>query len=164
MRRRLSLFVFVLFVSSIAAPAPATASGPRPFRGRVTAQWDNIYEALPLSLGGIGLAHFAGGGPVTHMGNTMQVGSLTLEEPIGPGVFPGSGTVTITAANGDSLTFDYVGVLYAATGEGIGSFTFTGGSGRFAGATGGGSFHAQIDLSYPVDQPMTVDLDGQVSY
>lgn len=72
----------------------------------------------------------------------------------------GYGSVTITAANGDSVRFDHVGVLNAATGEGTGMFSFTGGTGRFAGVTGEGTFDAHIDLSVPSEQPMTVTLDG----
>ena len=98
------------------------------------------------------------------MGNTKQKGTLVLEAPIAPGLFPGSGSVTITAANGDKVSFDYVGLLDALTGEGFGTFTFTGGTGRFAGATGGGTFNALIDLSVPTDQPMNVVLEGTISY
>jgi hypothetical protein len=141
-----------------ANPSPA-GPPPLPFQGRVTAVWDNIFLALVDPP-----ATFTGGGPVTHMGNTRQAGSLVLEAPIGPGVFPGYGSVTITAANGDKVMFDYVGVLDALTGEGVGTFTFTGGTGRFAGATGGGTFDAQIDVSKPANQPMTVVLDGKISY
>jgi hypothetical protein len=54
--------------------------------------------------------------------------------------------------------------LNALTGEGIGSFTFTGGTGRFEGVTGQGTFDALIDLSLPTAQPMTVTLDGEISY
>ena len=55
-------------------------------------------------------------------------------------------------------------MLFAATGEGIGTFTFSGGTGRFATATGEGNFYALIDLSISADQPMTVVLDGTISY
>ena len=72
--------------------------------------------------------------------------------------------MTITAANGDQLTFDYEGFLYALTGEGIGTFTFSGGTGRFAHAAGGGTFYALIDTSLPDHQPMTVVLDGTIDY
>ena len=64
----------------------------------------------------------------------------------------------------DSVSFDYEGLLNAVTGEGSGTFTFTGGTGRFAGATGGGTFDALIDLSFATEQPMTVTLDGTISY
>jgi hypothetical protein len=135
------------------------ASAVRPFKGNVTATWDNIFLALVAPP-----AHFAGGGPVTHMGMTTQAGTLVLEAPIAPGVFPGHGSVTITAANGDTVSFDYVGLLFADTGEGVGTFTFTGGTGRFAHVSGSGTFDAQIDLSLPDHQPMTVVLDGRISF
>jgi hypothetical protein len=79
-------------------------------------------------------------------------------------MFPGFGSVTIVAANGDSVSFDYVGVLDALTGEGTGSFTFTTGTGRFADVSGQGTFDALIDLSFPTGQPMTVTLEGNISY
>jgi hypothetical protein len=130
-----------------------------PFKGRVSAVWDNIFLGLVAPP-----ATFVGSGLVTHMGLTKQTGDLVLEPTIVPGVFSGSGAVTITAANGDILTFDYEGLLYAATGEGIGTFTFTGGTGKFANATGDGTFYALIDLSLPVNQPITVILDGTINY
>jgi hypothetical protein len=98
------------------------------------------------------------------MGNTKQRGTLTLEAPIAPNLYPGFGSVTITAANGDQLSFDYVGILNAGTGQGTGIFAFTGGTGRFARATGGGFFDASIDLSFATEQPMTVVLDGVISF
>lgn len=164
MSRRSSLIASVLIVTSFAVPVPTTAGSPRPFKARVTAQWDNVFAALPPTFGGAGLANFLGSGQVTHLGKAGQAGSLTLEEPVGPGIFPGSGSVTMTAANGDTLTFDFVGYLHAATGEGIGTFNFTGGTGRFAGASGSGDFYALIDLSQPVAQGMSVVLDGHIRY
>ena len=161
---RLSLLAYSLLVMSVTFPSPASAENPRPFKARVTAQWDNIFAALPPTLEGAGLANFLGTGQVTHLGKAGQAGSLTLEEPDDTGAFPGSGSVTMTAANGDTLTFDYVGYLNPATGEGIGTFKFTGGTGRFANASGCGTFDALIDVSQPVAQAMSVVLDGQISY
>jgi len=157
-RRSARLLALCLLVVFGAAAPPAVAE-ERPFAGRVAATWDNIFDGLFAPP-----ATFAGGGPVTHMGLTQQQGTLVLEAPIADGVFPGYGSVTITAANGDQLTFDYVGLLFAATGEGVGTFTFTGGTGRFANATGGGTFDALIDLSLPADQPMTVVLSGKIDF
>ena len=152
-------YVGALVVALAVAVSPTSAGDSLPFNGRVTATWDNIFNALLAPP-----ASFTGGGPVTHMGKTKQSGTLVLEAPIAPGIFPGSGSVTITAANGDQLSFDYVGFLNAVTGEGTGIFSFTGGTGRFAGATGGGSFDALIDLTFATEQPMTVVLDGKISY
>ena len=62
------------------------------------------------------------------------------------------------AGNCDELVLD------ALTGEGTGTFTFTTGTGRFADVSGQGTFDALIDLSFPTAQPMTVTLDGRISY
>jgi hypothetical protein len=131
-----------------AGVSPAGDNKPRPFHGNVTAVWDNIFNGLVAP----------------HMGNTTQTGTLYLGPPDESLMFPGYGSVTIVAANGDTVTFDYEGELDGLTGEGTGTFTFTGGTGRFAGATGHGTFDAHIDLSLPTEQPMTVTLDGNISY
>jgi hypothetical protein len=161
MMHRTGLFALALALclGLIASNSSAGGDHPRPFHGNVTAAWDNIFDGLFAPP-----ANFLGGGPVTHMGNTTQTGTLTLLAPIAPGMFPGFGSVTIVAANGDSVSFDYVGVLDALTGEGTGSFTFTSGTGRFADVSGQGTFDALIDLSFPTAQPMKVTLDGRISY
>jgi hypothetical protein len=159
MTRRIRLLSVALGLALAAGLLPAGENGPRPFHGRVTAVWDNIFDGLLAPP-----ATFAGGGPVTHMGDTTQTGTLFLGPPDESLVYPGYGSVTIVAANGDKVTFDYEGYLNALTGEGIGTFTITGGTGRFAGATGGGTFDALIDLSFATGQPMSVVLDGEISY
>jgi len=155
--RRLLALSFGLAI--ITAACPATAGKARPFKGHVTAVWDNVFAGLFAPP-----ANFLGGGPVTHMGNTFQTGTLFLLPPDENFVAPGFGSVTIIAANGDQLSFDYEGELHALTGEGIGTFTFAGGTGRFANVSGGGTFYALIDTSLPDNQPMTVELDGAISY
>jgi hypothetical protein len=152
--RFLATGLLVLF-----AATPSPSGELRPFKGAVTATWDNIFLALVAPP-----AHFNGGGPVTHMGMTTQAGNLVLMPTPDPLVFTGFGSVTITAANGDTVSFDYEGLLFEATGEGVGTFTFTGGTGRFAHVSGSGTFDAHIDLSLPDHQPMAVVLDGKISY
>lgn len=159
MVRRFAPTALFLALAIALVSSPADAGRPRPFKGRVTATWDNIFNGLLAPP-----AIFQGGGPVTHMGRTVQEGILFLEPPDANGVAVGFGSVTITAANGDELTLDYEGLLFAATGEGIGTFTFTGGTGRFADATGSGTFFALIDTSLPEAQPMSVVLDGEIDY
>ncbi len=155
--RRLSVLGLALLLT-LATVSPAVAKNDRPFKGQATGTWDNIFNGLFNPP-----ANFAGVGPVTHMGLTTQQGTAILGPPIAEGVFPGFGSVTITAANGDQLTLNYEGLLNAATGEGLGVVTFTGGTGRFANATGGGTYYAIIDLSLP-NQPMTLSVDGRINY
>lgn len=161
MRRSMNIVGLCLLLPLGVCALRGTAGDMRPFHGDVTATWDNILNGIFAPP-----ANFTGGGPVTHMGNTVQTGTLILM-PVSPDLsvpIPGFGSVTITAANGDQLTFDYEGLLLASTGEGIGTFTFTGGTGRFANATGEGTFYALIDTSLETNQPMTVKLNGKISY
>jgi hypothetical protein len=157
--RRLGLLGLALAMCLAVAENRSSADGNQsvPFQGHVTATWDNIFNGLFAPP-----ANFEGGGPVSHMGNTTQSGTLFLEPPDANLMAPGYGSVTIIAANGDSVTFEYEGVLNAGTGEGTGSFTFTSGTGRFANVSG--TFDALIDLSFATDQPMTVTLNGSISY
>lgn len=151
--------VLTLCLGVEASSSPVGEKPSLPFEGRVTATWDNIFDGLFAPP-----AHFVGGGPVTHMGKTTQFGTLVLGPPDVHGMAPGYGSVTIFAANGDSVRFNYVGILDAVTGEGTGTFAFTGGTGRFAHVSGEGTFDALIDLSVPDEQPMTVTLDGSIRY
>ena len=159
MIRSSRLLVLALCLPVLTGMSRAVAGSPRPFHSRVVAVWDNVFAALTPQG-----ANFTGIGQTTHMGRGAQAGTLFLFPEFGNPLIPGIGAVTITAANGDSVSFDYVGTLNPFTGEGIGTFLFTGGTGRFAGATGSGTFHALIDASVPVNQPMTVVLDGQIIY
>jgi hypothetical protein len=132
------------------------------FFGGINTAWDDVAYGLfdPP-------ATFVGGGPVTQMGSTNQQGTLFLElptVPMGLDVLIGYGSVLMTAANGDQLSMDYEGLLSSATGEAIGTFAFTGGTGQLANAIGGGTFNAWIDLSFPDNQPMVVLLNGTIRY
>lgn len=88
----------------------------------------------------------------THLGSGPYVSSLTVDwagaYSNGAGGFcaPASGTSTLTAANGDTLTLSNTGTVceVGATGANVphtfkGNFTITGGTGRFAGAGGSGT-------------------------
>jgi hypothetical protein len=133
----------------------------RPFKADGVAIWDDINLAAGEP-GGPG-AQFVGTGNSTHLGKFTQEGDLHFTgAPDDFGVVPGSGDVTFTAANGDELRFHYDGTLDSMTGIGAGTLTFTGGTGRFANATGTGEFYAEIQGI--VLAPMKVWLTGSVSY
>ena len=155
--RRAALFGLALLVINAMGAQSASAKSPRPFGGRVVAKWDNVFSALG------GTANFTGTSQMLHMGRSAQVGTLSLGAPT-PNGLPGNGTVKITAANGDTVTFTYTGFLNPYTGEGSGPLIIVGGTGRFAGATGFGTFYAVIDVTAPANQAMTVLLDGVINY
>src|SRR5262245_42348589 len=76
MRSNRRTIVLVLSLVPVVPALPRKAGESRPFKGPVTAVRDNIFNgqfAPP--------ATFEGGGPVTHMENTTQSGTLFLLPP-----------------------------------------------------------------------------------
>ena len=133
----------------------------RPFALKGTATWDYVGNAF-TEVG----ANFDGVAQVTHLGKVGQGGTLYLDlgSATAAGI-PGGGKVILTAANGDTLTFDYEGLLDPNTGLGTGTLTFTGGTGRFTDATGTGTFAAHLDFSNGfVGAPMAVTIEGTIDY
>jgi len=130
-------------ISSLSVSAPALAdAGQRPFTARLT-------EVAPES------GQLSGTGQATHLGKVSESGSLSFDFdnfPVSLGI---SATGTLTAANGDEVFFAYdvtltdtasppQGTTYAESG----SYTVTGGTGRFAGATGGGTISGTCVSSF----------------
>ena len=97
-------------------------------------------------------------GTTTGQGTASHMGSVTLlatDCPLtqdGVNFFFSDGRLTLTAANGDKLTASYSGSLLPVPGASPpvhainGTFSVTGGSGRFAGARGGGSLQGSEDI------------------
>ena len=85
-----------------------------------------------------GELHLVSSGPVSHFGLSTSEQHLQLV-PTGPGTFSWFGTWTLTAASGDEMFGATTGtVTFAADGvhgTSLGTYTSSGGTGRFAGAT-----------------------------
>ena len=97
---------------------------------------------------------------VESMGNATHLGDFTRTEYVffGPrGAI--SGTVVFTAANGDQLSADFSGAFTSPT-TAEGTYTFTGGTGRFRDATGTASFTAITPDGIHLD----VSFEGSISY
>jgi hypothetical protein len=101
-----------------------------------------------------------GTGTATHLGSLTTVQSHCVAPPSFDFT---NGEFTLTAANGDQLSGTYEGEfllldppLAAIDGE----FTFTGGTGRFIGATGGGDASGIQNLA---TGDATVVLEGRIS-
>jgi hypothetical protein len=107
---------------------PTAADEKRPFKGRaegVVTGVDPTQDGLVLTVSATGRA--------THLGKftrdeTVLLADGTLE-----------GTLVFIAANGDELHADVEGGFISAT-TAVGTYTFTGGTGRFANASGSAGF------------------------
>jgi len=99
-------------------------------------------------------ALFTGTGIASHLGRSTNVNHITVS---GQGGCPGGGgfaninVETLTAANGDTLVLTGDHDQACPTGlnavHGTGHWIVTGGTGRFAGATGQGTFDGGADFN-----------------
>ncbi|HSJ65860.1 MAG TPA: hypothetical protein VK922_18405 [Gemmatimonadaceae bacterium] len=86
-----------------------------------------------------------------HLGRVTAFSTFCVDPTIGPPVDMLQGLWIITAANGDALHVSFEGRVGDFIGPNIVSWhtedTFVGGTGRFAGASGGGPCEGTADLS-----------------
>src|SRR5580765_2309017 len=132
-------------------PLPALADEMRPFRGHVD---EVIIEVTPNPEGLLVTA--IGEGQATHLGRFTRLGKVVLHPEAGSA----EGTVVFTAANGDQRFMDVIG-LPTTTASISGTYTFTGGTGRFGNASGGADF---AGVSAPDGIHITVAFEGTIQY
>ena len=156
MKRFLSIKLFVVALAILFGTLPVSAT------------------ERPFSLNGKGVASIAGGGPVpvgsivgsgnaTHLGLFTNTATIYFNpDPNDPTVAHPSGEVVFTAADGDKL---YIVVEDASmsllTGIGGGTFRITGGTGRFANATG--SMLAVVEQNF-ITGAYEVTAVGKIDY
>ena len=127
-RLHLPLVAVLALVFSIAGPAAATDQVP--FSGRLA----GTVTITPVNPPVVSVL-------IEATGTATHLGRYTLEVPhlVNQATRTGSGTYVFTAANGDTLTATFTGVAtVVAPGvlSTVETATITGGTGRFAGATG----------------------------
>ena len=90
-------------------------------------------------------ANVTGSGTATHLGSWTTTGTVHYAPPDENGKLPSSGEATIVAANGDKLNVVIHGSFDPASGTDHGIFQFTGGTGRFAAASGISDFVVSVN-------------------
>ena len=139
MRIRHPLFVGLVaaFTVSLAIVAVSAVAAQTPFKGTVNAEETVVPSPPTASL----TRH--GTGTATYLGRYTEHIVMTINLPM----LSSTGTATFTAANGDTLTT----VAGQATRTSLTTlsivevYTVTGGSGRFADATGNFTLHSAVD-------------------
>jgi hypothetical protein len=142
MKIRHPLFVGLVaaFVVSLASVVSAVAA-ETPFKGTVNAveTVEVVFPTLSVTRDGTGTA--------TYLGKFTEHITLQVNIPTGDA----TGVATFTAANGDTLTATVDGHATPTTTPGVVSivevYTITGGTGRFAGATGTFTLKRTLDLA-----------------
>jgi hypothetical protein len=133
MKRSLFMKFLVLTLTLLVGSLAVTAT-ERPFSANGTGIAVPILDGNGNVIG----AKPTGSGNATHLGMFTNTGEVSFTpDASNPTILHPSGGGVFTAANGDKLNFVIVnGALDLTTGIGTGDFEFTGGTGRFANATG----------------------------
>ena len=142
--------------ASQAATEPASASPASaatvPFKGTLEGPQTTTPLEPPLAFSVVSAT-----GTATHLGRF----ALEIPHTVNRATSTGIGTYTFTAANGDTLTAGFTGEAQVGPIISIVEHaTITGGTGRFAGATGTFTAHRLFD---PVNGTTTGSFEGTIS-
>jgi hypothetical protein len=165
------------FLSALALSATIVGFAPqgafadeRPFHGSFA-----VTFATTLNTGAVSYC----GGPVlartieAHGNGSSTLGTMAFSLIKGGGGGAFHGCLTLIAANGDILEATYIGGAGAANergfAPGLGTLTFTGGTGRFKNATGSGTFTSVNSVFYVASSfagggPATAPIQGTAYY
>ncbi len=151
-----SAVLAAVLVSALATSAFATTS--EPFKGSFSETF-TIVNPPPVIV-----ANASGSGQITHEGLSTEsfVGTVDFTN-VDPqtGCAHDSAIGSITGASGDSVNISAVGEFCSNTGVDSGTFTVTGGTGRFVGATGGGTYSSVANFSTGTSSET---YDGSITY
>ena len=157
MKRYFSAFgSSLLALALIGVISVEALASPRPFHlvehGQLTVTpRDASGTVLDVVTNGVGTA--------THLGLITVERTATLTATSTPGVFDFKGEATLTAASGETLTTTITGTFNANVGHADLVYEWTGGTGRFAHATG--TTFWSVDVA---NGEYDVVANGQISY
>lgn len=159
-----ALLLSVMSIASIGAamagPTNVPLTGTISFIGTIDPNTDpTTAPGCPL----LGMNY--GGGTLSHLGKTALVSSDCVT-PGATGLSASNGKLTLTAANGDTVTGTYTGTFIpinsgAAFQFSNVMFSITGGSGRFSRAYGRGILNGTQES---ISGKGTITVDGTISY
>lgn len=166
-RRQLAPFALLLAAVTLVAfaPQPVNAGPSYPFHARFITEFDVVQESpyLHYTVNGQGIASYMG--PTTAVATDQMVSMLD-----GNGTANGTATYTLTSASDGvradtlvlAITFRTTDVPGGITFSG--DYTITGGTGRFAGATGSGFVAGSALLESPQSGSGSFSLSGAISF
>ncbi|MBS0338939.1 MAG: hypothetical protein JSS56_00330 [Proteobacteria bacterium] len=146
---------YALLVGALIWASDVAAAGEQPFKAAIEAQAvgfpAGVYESSGIASG---------------LGKITEAGNYHFVQYVQPGVAYLEGTGTQTAANGDTLSFTFNEIVNfnVTPFKAAGLFTITGGTGRFATATGGGTFATSGVFRSSVELGLSIEYSGMIKY
>src|SRR6267143_1235689 len=159
--KRLVLIPAVLAVMVLAAFPAVFATHSTPFNGSFSGSFALTSSGTKATITGSGVRE--------HMGETSFAASSTITGPAASCEhgFTATEQETFTAANGDKVFTSSNDVLCptsANTFQITGSWTITGGTGRFEDASGTGTFHALGVMTSSTSGTFSLTATGTITY
>ncbi len=147
MRTTKRIAIILALLAGLALTTPAAAATARPMSGSFTG---SVFFAEPRC-GDLLTVGFAGTGHATHLGRMTGGAPNCTTFDLGQAGAPVlDGVATFIAADGSAITVSYVGAQQAPV-NGIATYantaTVTGGTGRFADASGSWTISGEIDFT-----------------
>ena len=150
--------IFVVLALVCVSPV-AIASNSVPFNGSATGSFTATSPTTVV---------LAGTGNYEHLGKTTFAGISTTTGAAACGGFTAAEQDTYTAANGDVVSLSVNDSLCPTSTphvfQVIGSFTITGGTGRFADASGSGTIQASVVFTSATTGTFSGMTTGTISY
>ncbi len=146
----------VLLLAIAPRPVSARAAHEVPFRASFTTEFESVVAFPFATIAVIGEGH------ALHMGATT---ADTTDQTVNLLTGEGTATYTLTAANGDTvvLAIEFVTTFQPSGVTFEGSYVVTGGTGRFAGATGSGSASGSATFTGPSNGFGSFSVNGTIS-
>jgi hypothetical protein len=140
----------------LASADPAMAGDQVPFKGKETGVITSLSFQFPFDMKGQ-----TAEGEATQIGHYTLTGEFAVDVRLGGG----TGTFTMTAANGDMIFLDgEAHVVPTNLTKTVSTFTVTGGTGRFVGATGSFTAHNQLTFFVGASpNPYVAEIEGNLS-
>ena len=159
-----------LLVAATGLIAFVTGAGAHAASAATTSPFKAFYSGsfTPTSTG----FSVVGTGRATTLGHSKNQGAVVMQAQVNPSC-PTTGFVVtndeiLTAANGDQVTLAILDKPCPVAGEpgiydGIATYQITGGTGRFAGASGEGTFDGRGDFTDPNNLTFTYTFNGTIN-
>ncbi len=156
MKRFSKMRIITLIIALLAGAIPAAAT-ERPF----ALNGSGVASFITDEAGHVIGANPTASGTATHLGVWSTTGTVHYAPPDENGRIPSSGDATITTANGDKLYVVLQGSFDPNAFTDHGSFTFVGGTGRFAEVSGTADFVVTVN---PITSSFELTVVGTINY
>lgn len=151
----LRVIACALFFGAMTLISNVAVAGERPYKATI--------EALAV---GFPAGTYQSSGIASGLGKITESGNYSFVQYVEPGIAYLQGAGSQVAANGDTLSFTFKEIVNFNVQPFVaaGIFTVTGGTGRFANATGGGTFSTSGVFRSAVELGLSIEYNGTINY